>query len=615
MSADLQQRLARLPYEEGMRASDIIAHLAPLLNNEIELFEAQGGKGAEAFGKMIIDHLKAVRLCSRVRMDVESIAVHPDNREKHMLLPIDVHDLLKELVTRGWNEDKCHILASGLPGGCLGEHWLKKNDQLVQASDGLIASYNPNLVKAFTGRGSHTSAALRCAKFSTVGVHAELCGENGRISRGRVVELQPSLAAPLDNGVNVDLIDPNLFAACPKLMATLSRVDNDHGVGRVQTTLQNCTRIYNILHASPDVPDERIIQLACIGLTSDAHADAGRLLHFVRAWSGGKDKSILQDLEDYEKTLKVKRNISPEDLKAFAKVEPTELEIFAPAMIKAMLNAPIDYCDTRMYSTLFTSKGSDLSSIAEGGRNRTFAVSANKMMLAARKFFMAYGSRIAKTDQLKLLSSMEIRCVMHVFQKRAASRTNYHSIQIIATEMYDESKLLDKLLPVWSKLESIKKASAPEPGAAKPIGGLREIRADGTVTNEELLHRGFEIGKQIIRCANDDEEDEDTVYNIVSFDTALLNVELKEKKETDDEDNDPEPIFVSRFELIKKYKLKQLAHDEATQIVHAQLRFEMFIFCSERVLQFSVSEFPWAHFRLFSIQNHARPMRWETCPT
>ena len=95
MSDALRQRFARLHFEEGMRGSQIIAILAPLINKLIEEFEEDGGNGAEAFGKMIIDELKVIRLCVRVIMDVESIAVHPDNREEQMLLPIDVQDLLK----------------------------------------------------------------------------------------------------------------------------------------------------------------------------------------------------------------------------------------------------------------------------------------------------------------------------------------------------------------------------------------------------------------------------------------------------------------------------------------------------------------------------------------
>ena len=63
------------------------------------------------------------------------------------------------------------------------------------------------MLKAFTGRGSHTVAAVRCMKYATRGVHPKETGEDGKISKGKIIESQPSMALPLESGVPVDLID------------------------------------------------------------------------------------------------------------------------------------------------------------------------------------------------------------------------------------------------------------------------------------------------------------------------------------------------------------------------------------------------------------------------
>ena len=55
------------------------------------------------------------------------------------------------------------------------------------------------------------------------------------------------MAIPFREGVPVDIIDGELAMSCPRLMPVLSRVDNAHSVGRVQTTLQICNRIGNLL--------------------------------------------------------------------------------------------------------------------------------------------------------------------------------------------------------------------------------------------------------------------------------------------------------------------------------------------------------------------------------
>ena len=109
--------------------------------------------------------------------------------------------------------------------------------------------------------------------------------------------------------------------------------------------------------------------MASIGLAAQGQRDAAALLPFVTTWSGGLNcATILQDLADYEKILKVKRKLQPMDLNAFSKVDPPELESFVPAMIKAMLNSPPEYTDSQSFSILFPAKSQHFQAIATGGK-------------------------------------------------------------------------------------------------------------------------------------------------------------------------------------------------------------------------------------------------------
>ena len=54
-----------------------------------------------------------------------------------------------------------------------------------------------------------------------------------------------------------------------------------------------------------------IAKQACIGMGSDCKEQAKQLTDFVRIWSDGEDTFILKDMEDYERTLKVKRKLYP----------------------------------------------------------------------------------------------------------------------------------------------------------------------------------------------------------------------------------------------------------------------------------------------------------------
>ena len=97
--------------------SDIVRAVVPLLEACIDEFENKGGSGADAFSEFILGRLQSLGLCRRVTERVEHVLPHPSNREGAMLIPVDVHGLLQEIVRRGWINTKCNILASAKPSG------------------------------------------------------------------------------------------------------------------------------------------------------------------------------------------------------------------------------------------------------------------------------------------------------------------------------------------------------------------------------------------------------------------------------------------------------------------------------------------------------------------
>ena len=128
-------------------------------------------------------------------------------------------------------------------------------------------------------------------------------------------------------------------------MEVLSRTGNaSHSVYRVQTALQHCNRIHQLAvarkSASKALDWDAIAKQACIGMGDAFLGDARKLADFVAAWSGGEDAFILKDLEQYERTLKVKRKLYAHDLQALSKVDFNDGQKYTPAMVKAMLQAP-----------------------------------------------------------------------------------------------------------------------------------------------------------------------------------------------------------------------------------------------------------------------------------
>jgi hypothetical protein len=56
-------------------------------------------------------------------LQVSEAGTHPDNREKAMLVPIDVHDLLLKFADKGYNPSKWDALALRTPAGPESDQW------------------------------------------------------------------------------------------------------------------------------------------------------------------------------------------------------------------------------------------------------------------------------------------------------------------------------------------------------------------------------------------------------------------------------------------------------------------------------------------------------------
>ena len=341
-----------------------------------------------------------------------------------------------------------------------------------------------------TGRGSHGTAALRGAKLGAKAIHAELAGADGNISASKLCESQPSFTSPLQRGCPYDVVPAALVVAVPRLMEILSRTGNaGNNVFREQTVIQHCNRIHAIaVTRTGNLDWQAIARQACIGMGGEFLKDAELLCEFVKAWSGGATASILREIEEYERTLAVKRKVYPCDMHELSKLDLFDAHKYVPAMVKAMLNAPT--ANSTGHGTLFTS--ADYASLHHGGRSRPFAIEANKMMVAAETFLLAYATMPQSTLR-KLLSDLEVRLVMHVHQKRCDTRRSFVSILDIANHMYDAAKAIDVRLPVWTKLRDLE--VKPQAAASS---SLREIRPDGLVPDSELEARGYKVNEVVL---------------------------------------------------------------------------------------------------------------------
>ena len=469
--------------------------LAPVINRLISCFyDGTLSIGVEAFQDDLLTRISAAGCSETNWIDPMKVGVHPENREAAGLLPIDVHDLLLIICRNGWVWGKADLLGTRIPSTDVGEQWRSFNETLAMDSDGLLPNVNKSALEVVTVRGSHTTAAIRCLKASnTKGLHPELCGTDGFISRTKVIAGQPTMALPLaEQGLPYKLIHPALVQACPDLMKALSRTGNaSHGVHREETTLQGCKRMHELIANHTDGSKEYIVKLACLGQLPGYATKAECYYDFCMAWSGGRDAHVLLALEAYERTLPVKRQLLASDLQKMAQLDLIEMPRYIPAIVKAMLNAPSDMVENG-YAAVFSL--ADFMSMKPGGRHRANVAEANKIMDAAATFIKAYASPSLPAVQVRiLLAKMEINCVMHVHGKTTPTRSSYDNLLQIAHEFYKSCKELDPNLPVWKDVVGVKEKESKTTEEAKGQT-FRETRDDNAVPDEELARLGLVTG-------------------------------------------------------------------------------------------------------------------------
>jgi hypothetical protein len=91
--------------------------------------------------------------------------VHPSNRFGTGLYVKDVHSILDDVSSTGWDPEMVGVPACfEISFGDAGEKAVAINERIVAASQGFLAPVNRSLATDLSVGASHRTAALRCVK-------------------------------------------------------------------------------------------------------------------------------------------------------------------------------------------------------------------------------------------------------------------------------------------------------------------------------------------------------------------------------------------------------------------------------------------------------------------
>ena len=188
------------------------------------------------------------------------------------------------------------------------------------------------------------------------------------------------------------------------------------------------------------------------------------------------------------------------------------------ALIKCMLNSPT--ADAAGYCNLFS-----VGELRQLCRREDKIMSKVKEVQDAienmETFFKAYG-KFSDIELVKLMSLMEVRCIMFMFNKKCPSRTWYETITEIMVSVVKMARSYDDKLPDMPMLAAANAAAASHASKKQKLeSGFRQV---GRVSDDELEAKGFIVGVLIEKA--DPNNKEQFKITQLNADGATINVEV-----------------------------------------------------------------------------------------
>jgi hypothetical protein len=192
------------------------------------------------------------------------------------------------------------------------------------------------------------------------------------------------------------------------------------------------------------------------------------------------------------------------------------------AVIKCMLNSPT--ADAAGYCNLFSVI--ELKGLCKREDKIMSKVKdVQDAIETMDTFFKAYG-KFSDIELVKLISTLEVRCIMFMFNKKCASRTTYESIKEIMVSVDQMARLYYNKLPDMPMLAAAATAAATAATKKRKLdsGSFRQV---GKVSDDELKAKGFTVGVLIEKAGPNNKEQ----FKITQLngDGATITVELANK--------------------------------------------------------------------------------------
>jgi hypothetical protein len=232
-----------------------------------------------------------------IQLPPHMVGISPLNRDGSGVNPVDVHELLGDIASVGWLEDR--VNAIGVEP--VSETDLAWNHQFFLAAGGALGSMDTAQLKLLSLAGSHTNCVLRCFACEVPHEGDEKICAQGRLSLECLRQRDEAFHAAVTQGVKWKVITKEAAIQLPQLLSLVQRMGNA-SLARGEHELQLMRRLHALwvadmaTHNSVDFMS--IKKRAISGKTVHAKA-LPHLYSFALKAVGGRTPWLLEETEAF----------------------------------------------------------------------------------------------------------------------------------------------------------------------------------------------------------------------------------------------------------------------------------------------------------------------------
>ena len=284
--------------------------------------------------------------------NIHRTGFHPDNRFTTGLLATGVWRVIQETAPRGWSDYKVELArAFEVANGPKGDGQRKTNVETAVSSDNMLPAIDPDNLWILGVGCTHTGASLRCIDKCAMPPAEDEFWENlkqpdGRLSKEMFLEKYPSYKAPLERGMKWTVFRKIVEEKCPRFPAYLQEAGNtEHGTEQRVSILALCFEAHrrgSQLDKGSGAPWD-VISKELETNRAFIKGQGSAICKFVSTWSGGRNPTYLKEIDEWSKTLPVKRELDPKQLNLLSTASIVSLPEWITACVKTLLIAPRNF--------------------------------------------------------------------------------------------------------------------------------------------------------------------------------------------------------------------------------------------------------------------------------